>query len=352
MDAKKDNAKTLLFELINISKLGIFNPVGMHILVDICFSFNMNIDYFINILCGGHCVVQDDHGAFWNRWYNLLKKNEAYLQGRWSSHPSVVTKEYKHDNMTKPHQYEINLGEIDGHVFCILFGKYGNIKQDTSYKDPKKDFRNDIAHKVSKYTLGITNKFRKYEPSKTSLVDDSNVHTWFQLEKTAVHFEPSDNKITSKIGKVKGTLKHALDFLQYKYYGKNIGPFGKSAYTEDPWKPLFLTCCQQPKLCYRRRQKVNRFMKRTVPVIGYQACHSKGSSMLSLMKEKREQTTKCSILKFLFDEYYFIPHYMKANMLKYTISCKKIIIRQKENTTNLNYKRRSWMRSITSRVNN
>ena len=46
LDRKDDNASVLLRELMHISKLGIFNPFGLHILVDICFSFDMNINHF------------------------------------------------------------------------------------------------------------------------------------------------------------------------------------------------------------------------------------------------------------------------------------------------------------------
>ena len=86
--------------------------------------------------------MKNDQGAFWNRWYNLLKNNKKYLTGRWSSHPSISVKEHKYDNEEKPSQYEINIGEIDGYVFCILFGKYASIK--------KKEEDIKIRKKISK----------------------------------------------------------------------------------------------------------------------------------------------------------------------------------------------------------
>lgn len=50
--------------------------------------------------------------------------------------------------------------------------------------------------------------------------------TWVQLEKTPFNAE-------GKCQKIKNVVMHGMDYLNYKYTGQNIGPFGTSVHTES-----------------------------------------------------------------------------------------------------------------------
>jgi hypothetical protein len=67
------------------------------------------------------------------------------------------------------------------------------------------------------------------------LVGTSDKSTWFQLERHAFSSSSPDSKLRS-IG------LHGLDFIAYKKSGKNIGPFGESNHTENPWNPIYVKC--------------------------------------------------------------------------------------------------------------
>jgi hypothetical protein len=51
-------------------------------------------------------------------------------------------------------------------------------------------------------------------------------HTWFQLER-------------NRISTVVSSIQHVLDYIQYIFHGRNIGPFGESEHTETN-EPIIL----------------------------------------------------------------------------------------------------------------
>ena len=127
----------------------------------------------------------------------------------------------------------------------------------------------------------------------TESFNNENIHM-VPIEKTAMTFKSSGKNKKKAIDKVQRTVRHVFDYFQYRFSKLNVGPFGYSQYTEDPWKPLFINCCSQPNYATKEIKSINTL----VPTIGNLACHNEIPGISSIMKDETKQKTKCSILSF------------------------------------------------------
>ena len=141
---------------------------------------NFNYNHLKKLLKGAYFIIKDN-GTFYNKWKIYSKHNKNGLFKHSSSHNSC-NKSYR---IGKNKICNIN-GHIN-HKFDCLIG-----------------------------TICCT----KYNNNNHKHCD-----TWFQFEKTRL------NSIGDK-------LKHSIDYLQHIFTRKNIGPFGKSSYTEK--NPIIL----------------------------------------------------------------------------------------------------------------
>ena len=139
---------------------------------------NFNYNHLKKLLKGAYFIIRDN-GIF----YNKLKKYSKYksMFKNNSSHKSC-NKTYR---IGKNKLCNIN-GNINHNFDCIIGTICCTIK-------------GEISHK--------------------------HCDTWFQFEKTRL------NSITNK-------LKHLINYIQHIFTRKNIGPFGRSSYTET--NPIFL----------------------------------------------------------------------------------------------------------------
>lgn len=248
---------------------GYFTPLSIRILVELAFSFSdLSYENFVEILKGAHVVIRNDQTDFWFKWKEMSenegacvktlnsygsrdKKKEIfkklnkvkckylkssrpsseniewknYIEDRVSSHPSVpvytktnrkIGKELKVKFVgNNVDQYEIKLGyNSKDSIFCMLIGSYEFRGEDNI---PTKDHS------------GVMADPKEYNFEEHPLKDDREYKsTWFQFEQYS-----ADGTLPEK-------ALHLVDWADYKWNGLNIGPFGKSNYTEKPWKPLFV----------------------------------------------------------------------------------------------------------------
>jgi hypothetical protein len=173
-------------------KTKLFEPITIYLFLEIAYNTNVSLPKFIEILKGAHVVIRNDKGEFYKKWKVISKKNKLWYP-RISSHPSVKK------------QYEINAGYIDNHHFSILFGNYNwnnNSKKKNTMIDPK--IKNNNCNKLC---------------------------TWFQFEKIAGDY---------RINGLNGLFEHLKIYRNYLNSKKNIGIFGESKFTENPWYPLYI----------------------------------------------------------------------------------------------------------------
>lgn len=122
----------------------------------------------------------------------------------------------------------------------ILNGAYVVISDNTRfYKKWAKTDSKFIAFRKSSHTstsrqFEIIMGYNKKANIGGLLVGTNSNSTWFQLERHAFSSSSPDSKLRS-FG------LHGLDFIAYKKSGNNIGPFGESSHTENPWNPIYLT---------------------------------------------------------------------------------------------------------------
>ena len=132
---------------------------------------NFNYEHLKKLLKGAYFIIKDN-GLFYNKWKKYSK-----------CYKSVFKNSYSHNSCKKT--YRIGKNKI-----CNING--------------------DINHNYD-CLIG------------TFCINKNNIHkycnTWFQFEKT-------------RLDSISNKLKHSVDYLQYVFTGKNIGPFGKSSNTE------------------------------------------------------------------------------------------------------------------------
>ena len=121
--------------------------------------------------------------------------------------------------------------------YDILNGAFVVISDNTRfYKkwlkiDPKFSEFRQSSHSSSTPQFEIIMGYNKKANIGGLLVGTNSNSTWFQLERHAFSSSSPDSKLRS-FG------LHGLDFIAYKKSGKNIGPFGESKHTENPWNPI------------------------------------------------------------------------------------------------------------------
>lgn len=143
---------------------------------------NFNYIHLKRLLKGAYFIIRDN-GIFYNKWKVHSKNIKRSIFKHSSSHDSC-NKTYR---IGKNKICNIN-GYINHNFDCVIG------------------------------TICCTDKHN----SKSS---HKHCDTWFQFEKT-------------RVNSIKNKLKHSIDYIQYIFTGKNIGPFGKSSYTEK--NPIFL----------------------------------------------------------------------------------------------------------------
>ena len=285
--------KVELIEKLSLS--GNFTPIAIKILIDIALSFDeLSYENYVEILKGAHVVIRNDSGGYWEKWKHwaeekfgtcinkytqniiegvntenaCLERNPSnewisYRSDRWSSHPSVSSvslrgkKEgYVYGGIAGKSidQYEINMGHNRyGSTFSMLCGTYEWRNLD-NYENPTKYHNGSMLDPKKFKLLGIESKG----------FDRDYLVTWFQFEQYAANtHNPNEGIIKKGID----IFSHCLDWASYKWTKKNIGPFGSSNYTENPWKPLYIHCC--PDVCYRRSISKGKHNKTKIKDVNY-----------------------------------------------------------------------------------
>ena len=142
---------------------------------------NFNYNHLKRLLKGAYFIIRDN-GIFYNKW-KVHSKNIK----------SIFKHSSSHDSCNKTYRIGKNkICNINGHInhnFDCVIGTICCIDKHNSKS----------SHK--------------------------HCDTWFQFEKT-------------RVNSIKNKLKHSIDYIQYVFTRKNIGPFGKSSYTEN--NPIFL----------------------------------------------------------------------------------------------------------------
>jgi len=146
------------------------------ILCELLLYTDFNYNDLKKLLKGGYFIIKDN-GYLYNKWKKYSKNNDNILK---NSHYSC-NKCYR---LGKNKIFNIN-GNINHNYDCII----GTICYD-------KNLRNDNVLKNHK-----------------------NCYTWFQFEKT-------------RLNNMINILKHSVDYINYFFFRKNIGPFGNSHNTE------------------------------------------------------------------------------------------------------------------------
>lgn len=125
------------------------------------------------------------------------------------------------------------LGQMDdmmqvAHLFKgghLMLEDNGEIHRQMSAMKSRMDRSKSSSHQSDSPQYSIQGHLFKEALAGTRTRHDKK-YTWLQLEGHPV------NSFTNLI-------LHLLDFLKYKWYGKNVGPYGMSEFTER--KPLILT---------------------------------------------------------------------------------------------------------------
>lgn len=301
------NKMTLIEDL---ASSGNFTPIAIKILIDIALSFDeLSYDNYIEILKGAHVVIRNDSSGFYEKWKSwakeklgtcidnkqnivkglntetsCLEKNVddevdykwiSYGSDRWSSHPSVSSislRGKKKGNVVSSYmmglkigeiglklgestdQYEINMGHnLYGSTFSMLCGVYEWRDLD-NYTNLNKYHNNYMLDPKKIKTLGLGRESN----NRDYLV------TWFQFEQYAA---TTHNPNEGSIKKAFDTISHCADWVSYKLTRQNIGPFGRSKYTENPWKPLYIHCC--PDVCVRKSISKGKHNKTKIKDVNY-----------------------------------------------------------------------------------
>ena len=141
---------------------------------------NFNYNHLKKLMKGAYFIIRDN-GMFYNKWKIHSKHNKSIFK-------------YSSSHLSCKNTYRIGKNKI-----CNI---NGNINH---------NFDCVIG------TICCTNK--------NSNDNHKHCDTWFQFEKT-------------RLNSLKNKLKHSIDYIQHVFTRKNIGPFGKSSYTEN--NPIFL----------------------------------------------------------------------------------------------------------------
>ena len=141
---------------------------------------NFNYNHLKRLLKGSYFIIRDN-GVFYNKWKIHSKHTKK----------SIFKHSSSHDSCNKTYRIGKNkICNINGHInhnFDCVIG-----------------------------TICCTDK---------NINSHTHCDTWFQFEKT-------------RVNSIKNKLKHSIDYIQHIFTRKNIGPFGKSSYTEN--NPIFL----------------------------------------------------------------------------------------------------------------
>ena len=171
-----------------------------------------------NILSGAYCVIEGDNGYLFSK---------------------ILSKVFK-DNKPLKRGTDYAMGGYDGFSTHYSFGFHYRLGYGTLFNhngDQNKHFDFLIGQRpiLDEWDYIIDNKssFTKYQGD-----------TWFQFE------ESRNSSISNKFRHAKSTIKYAATgLLSYTTFGysklKNIGPFGKSIYTE--YNPLVISTCGKSK---------------------------------------------------------------------------------------------------------
>tara|TARA_Y100000991_G_scaffold215091_1_gene204454 strand:- start:146 stop:1366 length:1221 start_codon:yes stop_codon:yes gene_type:complete len=313
---------------------GNFTPIAIKILLDIALSFDeLSYENYIEILKGAHVVIRNDSGGYWQKWKywaeeklgtciekstkNIVEgvntekgcsdrglSNEwlSYSSDRWSSHPSVssINLRGKHEGYVyggilgkSIDQYEINMGHNRyGSTFSMLCGTY-EWRNIDNYTRPTKYHNGSMLDPKKFNSLGI----------ESDDFDRDYLVTWFQFEQYAANTHSPNQGIIKKGIDI---FSHCLDWASYKWTKKNIGPFGRSHYTENPWKPLYIHCC--PDVCYRRSISKGKHNKTKIKDVNYSSGEICQESLDYLKQkfglDKFSHIHKEKVLDIIMEKYY------------------------------------------------
>ena len=246
----------------------------------------------------------------------------SYSSDRWSSHPSVgsINLRGKHEGNVyggiagkSIDQYEVNMGHNRyGSTFSMLCGTY-EWRDPNSYTEPTKVHTGNMLDPKKFKSLGVEN----------DNTDRDYLVTWFQFEQYAANTHNPDEGI---IKKGIDTFSHCLDWASYKWTKKNIGPFGTSPYTENPWKPLYIHCC--PRVCYSRSISKGKHNKSKIEGVNYSSGKICQESVNFLKQkfglDKSDWMNKQKVLDIIMEKYYCYANAMPCHSDQMLYKGKKV----------------------------
>lgn len=167
------------------------------IIIDIIsYGKNLKLENLLEIFKGAHVIIKNDNSFFYKRWKKL---STSYTGIKVTSSHSSIKK-----------QLVISGGTL---------GKYSKNKEGFQI------------------LIGVSDKFKKNS-------------TWLQIERSALFHK--DDILKGFINLV----NHMMDFVMYTITDKNIGPNGKSKYTDI--KPLIITLYDD----YENEKRRKKYMKK------------------------------------------------------------------------------------------
>ena len=239
---KNQDDKLIEFkEVMNYLESFVYKKINVEprfkLLFELIFTYTQpnNIDYLelLNeILRGAYCIVDGDNGYIYTKIYSKLlknkfkfKKNVNFGKGGFDGFSS---------HFSYGDHYRLGWGS--------LFNDKGMINNNFDFLIGRRPVLEEWAYKIDKKS-----SFMNYQGD-----------TWFQFE------ESRNESLTNKLRHTGSTIKYiASGILSYATFGytklKNIGPFGKSIYTE--YNPLVIKTCgwydkksnntgyKDPKIC-------------------------------------------------------------------------------------------------------
>tara|TARA_B110000858_G_scaffold96814_1_gene111449 strand:+ start:448 stop:1446 length:999 start_codon:yes stop_codon:yes gene_type:complete len=212
--------------ITTLASHGEVEPFIIDFIEDLLIYTDVSTDNILEILKGAFVLLHGDQGMFYDI-YNSNKYMYATKKAKTSSHYSIV----KQARMGKGTLISMGDDVRENNFFELIMGK--NIILDDKSWNPEIA---DTYHKLS--------AMRKKAFLSQHQTDQ---HTWFQFEASRGSLPNCGNVLANisakpcmlNVGHIESTGKYLLTGRT-----QNIGPFGKSRYTES--NPLVIKLCEDP----------------------------------------------------------------------------------------------------------